>query len=218
MIIITPLMLKRVFTSRIFLVIETFYLLAFPLILLRFKPDWIRLRLSVLIASLIYVCSIIYTQRITAKQLGLKPDDWCGSLKTILPPTVFSLLLTFVVFKWFHDQFTIPLLIEEVKTPSVFLSVLIHILVSAPLQEFIYRGYLISRLELVSPKPIFLKLYTAIFFMLIHTPFHNWLLTLSCLILGWWWAGHFLKFRNIFALMLSHALIGSIYLILISLG
>lgn len=218
MIIITPIMLKRVFASRIFLVIETNYLLAFPLILLRFKPDLIHIRMFVLITSLTYIFFVIRSQKITLKRLGLKPESWSHSIKTILKSTIFSMLLILIIFLWYRERLTIPLLVEEIRTPSILVSVLTYIFISAPLQEFVYRGYLISRLELVSVNKLFLKLYTSIFFMLIHTAFNNWFLTAGSFILGWWWAGHFLKDRNIFNLMLSHILIGSTYIILMGLS
>ena len=105
------------------------------------------------------------------------------------------------------------MLVEEIRTPSVVVSVLTYIFVSAPLQEFVYRGYLVSRLEIVSRNTIFIKLYSAIIFMVIHTPFHNWFLPLGSLILGLFWTGNFLQYRNVYALMLSHTLIGATYII-----
>ncbi|PJC81386.1 hypothetical protein CO007_04960 [Candidatus Roizmanbacteria bacterium CG_4_8_14_3_um_filter_36_10] len=65
------------------------------------------------------------------------------------------------------------MLVEEIRTPSVLFSAMTYVFISVPLQEFIYRGFYISRLELVSQNKTFLKLYSAVIFMLIHTAFDN---------------------------------------------
>ncbi|MBU1326847.1 CPBP family intramembrane metalloprotease [Patescibacteria group bacterium] len=206
------------FKNKLFLIIETGYLFIFPLILLRFYPTFIHYRIYVLMGSLIYIFIVVYSQKITSKNLGLNPSRFFPATKALFIPTVLSMLLTFVFFQLARKWLIIPVLVEEIRTPSIAVSVLTYIFVSAPLQEFVYRGYLVSRLEIVSRNATFIKLYSAIIFMVIHTPFYNWFLPLGSLILGLLWTGNFLTYRNVYALMLSHTLIGATYIILMGMS
>jgi len=196
------------------LIIETAYLFIFPLILLRFYPVLIHYRIYVLMSSLIYIFIVVYSQKITLKLLGFNSSTFILAVKALFIPTLFSMLLTYIFFQFAKKWLIIPLLVEEIRTPSIAVSALTYIFISAPLQEFVYRGYLVSRLEVVSHNEIFIKLYSAIIFMVIHTPFHNWFLPLGSLILGLLWTSNFLKYRNVYALMLSHTLIGATYIFL----
>lgn len=211
-------MLRALFKSRLFLIIETIYLLVLPLVLIKLFRQLIHLRIYVLLIGLIYVFVLSKSQSISFKQLGFRQKHFLSGIKAIIRPTITGMILCWLFYVFFNQWFVIPVLNKEVISPSVLVSVLTYIFISAPLQEFVYRGFLISRLELVSKKQLFLKIYNSLFFMLIHTPFNNIFLTVGSFILGWFWATHFLKYRNIFSVMLSHILIGSVYIILMGLS
>ncbi len=206
------------FKNKIFLIIETAYLFIFPLVLLRFYPSLIHYRIYVLMGSLIYIFTVVYFQKITAKLFGVNSNSFFQAIKMLLTPSIISIILIYTFFQLARRWLVIPMLVEEIRSPSILISVLTYIFISAPLQEFVLRGYLVSRLEIVSHNKTFIKLYCAIIFMALHTPFHNWFLPLGSFILGLLWTGNFLKYRNVYALMLSHALIGAMYIILMGMS
>ena len=107
-----------------------------------------------------------------------------------------------------------PLGVAGVGIYPVGISVLRYSFISVPLQEIIFRSYLINRASIVSKNQLLIRVYAATIFMLIHVSFKTTPLILGSLILGWIWAGNFLKFRNIYSIMLSHILIGLTYVLL----
>lgn len=208
-------MLKRVFSSRIFLVMETFCLTILPPVLLKFFPDLIHSRTRIFFTGLIYVALFVWSQKISRRNLGFQFTNFFPAVKAIFKPTLLAIGVTYIFFYFWRPLVTIPLLIQEMKfLPSSLFLALKYFFISVPLQEIIFRAYLINRAGLVFPNKSFVRLYSTVIFMFIHTPINNFFLTLGTLILGWLWAGNFLKFKNIFSVIISHTLIGLVYLFL----
>ena len=101
-----------------------------------------------------------------------------------------------------------PRILEDVIQYGRVFGLFFYIMISVPLQEIIFRGFYITRLEFVSKNELFLKLWSAIVFAAIHIPFGNWYLVGISFLYGIWTAGVFIKFRNLYAIMAAHALMG----------
>ena len=208
-------MLTTFYKSKLGLAAEIFALTIFPLILLKFFPEWIHSRTAVMFGGLSYVLIFVWTQKIKSKNLGLRISNFLPAAKDIFRPTLLAITLTFILFYGWRELISVPLLIGEInQLPSATVLALRYLFISAPIQEMLYRAYLINRVEFISRNKWFIQGYSAIIFMLIHTPIRNFFLTGGTLILGWIWAGHFLKYRNIFSVILSHGLIGLVYVFL----
>ncbi len=208
-------MLTALYKSKLGLALETFALTIFPLTLLKFFPEWIHSRTWVMLSGLSYVLIFVWSQKIKPKNLGLQFSDFLSAAKALFRPTLLAITLTFIIFYQWRPLVSVPLLIGEInQLPSGLVLALRYMFISAPVQEMLYRSYLINRAELVSKNKWFIQGYSALIFMLIHTAVNNAFLTLGSLVLGWIWAGHFLKYRNIFSVILSHGLIGLAYVFL----
>jgi len=68
-----------------------------------------------------------------------------------------------------------------------------YLLVSAPVQEILFRTFLIPRLERLTKNRLFLIAFTTAIFGTIHLPLHNPYLTISSYVLGAFWAATFLS-------------------------
>ncbi|KKR09864.1 MAG: Abortive infection protein [Parcubacteria group bacterium GW2011_GWA2_39_18] len=168
--------------------------------------------------ALVYCLAVIKTQKIGRQKLGLCADNFLVSLKELLLPTIFFLVIIWVGLKyipWVTSLLNIKALDELsnilVKKGSFLSFVIIYSLLSVPLQEFIFRGFYLSRLELVSKNRLFLIFYSALIFMLIHTPFKSIPLDIGAFILGLWWADNFLRYRNLFSIVLIHLFVGGLF-------
>ena len=60
-------MSRSLFRSKLFLAIETFYLIIFPLLLIYREPELIHWRLPVMLASLIYVFLVMKIPKLALK-------------------------------------------------------------------------------------------------------------------------------------------------------
>lgn len=198
-----------IFTKPLFLTLETLLLILLPLLLIQFKPELLHYRQWLLVAAFVYVFYIICAQKIGFKDLGLTFKNFFPALRSILLPTFFILAAMFLAIPigWDSKIFFIREMVDEIVSKPLSRSYIYAVLISAPIQEIIFRGFYISRLEFISKNKFFIVAWSSVVFALVHTPFENKLFALFTLILGVIYADNFLKYRNIFAIIISHALL-----------
>lgn len=205
---------QALYQNKAFLIFETFLVIILPLMFLEFYPSFYQYRTFAMLFGLFYCLVVIKTQRIGKQKLGFSNDNFLSSLRQLLPLTLIFILAFGVLrfLPWITDLVNFKFVEggQNALTAgrSVFAVIVIYSLISVPLQEFIFRGFYISRLELVSRNRIFLVLYSAFIFMMIHMPLKSILFDVGSFGLGIWWADSFLKFRNLFSLMVVHAIVG----------
>ena len=83
-----------------------------------------------------------------------------------------------------------------------------YILFSVPIQELIFRGYFTWRLKQVFISPQIIRLFSVVIFTAVHIPFYNPFLLLVSFTMGLLYIYNYQKYQNIFALMISHSLVG----------
>ncbi|OGY40357.1 MAG: hypothetical protein A2570_03725 [Candidatus Brennerbacteria bacterium RIFOXYD1_FULL_41_16] len=211
-------LLLSLYQNKLFLVIETGFLILFPLFLLQFKPELLYLRKLVMLFSLLYIWFVMKTQEISLRRIGLTTKNLVDSFKPLFI-VIILVAISVALFISFnlHSHF---LFIEQVANETQYkplFVILLGTLLSAFLQEIIFRGYYISRLELISKNRFFLTLWPTIIFSLIHIPFNNITLVIFTFILGVIYANNFLKYRNLISLIISHAILIAILLLQMSL-
>ena len=178
-------LLLSLYQNKLFLVIETGFLILFPLFLLQFKPELLYLRKLVMLFSLLYIWFVMKTQEISLRRIGLTTKNLVDSFKPLFI-VIILVAISVALFISFnlHSHF---LFIEQVANETQYkplFVILLGTLLSAFLQEIIFRGYYISRLELISKNRFFLTLWPTIIFSLIHIPFNNITLVIFTFILG----------------------------------
>jgi len=177
------------FRNKLFLAVETFYLIIFPILLIYWKPELIHWRLLVMLASMTYVSFVMKTNKLSLRRIGFSRTNFIPALKDLIPITLIGI---------------VSLLIGKFLDPSIWY-------INAVIDEV--GG---SRLELVSKNKNFLIWYSAIVFAVIHLPFGNWRITIVSLLMGLIYADNFLKYRNISAISIQHAILGSLMIYLMT--
>jgi len=167
-----------------------------------------------MLGGLVYVTLFAWSQQLSWKQLGFQLTNFKRAMMVLIRPTLITMFFIALLYLFFPVDFVFPLGVAGVGISPVSVSVFRYSLVSVPFQEILFRSYLINRAGLVISNQLFIRIYATIIFMLIHIPFKTLPLTLGSLFLGWIWVGNFLKFRNIYSVMLSHALVGLTYVLL----
>lgn len=212
----TKYMSGSLFRSKLFLMVETFYLIIFPLLLIYWKPELIHWRLPVMLTSLIYVFLVMKTTKLSLRNIGLTKTNFLPAIKDLIPFTLIG-IASLIIGKSFDSSiWYVKAIVDEVSGNPVLLAVFIYAVVSAPLQELIFREFYLSRLELVSRNKTFLIWYSAIVFAVIHLSLGNWRITIASLLMGLAYAGNFLKYRNLLAISISHAILGSLMIYLMT--
>lgn len=84
-------------------------------------------------------------------------------------------------------------------------------LVSVPLQELLFRGFCLWRCRLSFHSHWFVALYNSALFAGYHIILQNWYLVGGVFVLNLYWSYAFLRYPNLYAFMLAHALLGTLY-------
>jgi len=207
----------KLYSSKTVLLFELFILIVFPIILIFIYPPIIDHRLKVMWAGIIYILFVVHNLNITIKQLGLHFYNIRSATRSLIIPTLIT-MLTMILLANYYPQIIVGqtehIIIGSYPITQVILG---YFLLSAPVQEFIFRSFLISRMEYVFNSRLFLVLVSATIFGSIHLPLYNIGLTVGSYILGIVWANNFLTYRNYLALWLSHSFIGATFLYLVHL-
>ncbi|MBI5614286.1 CPBP family intramembrane metalloprotease [Candidatus Gottesmanbacteria bacterium] len=209
----------KLFKSPIFLLVETTYLIFLPLLLILFIPKIMLFRTFIMFASLGYIAVVMHKLNISVKALGLQKRLFSESMKSILPPAILYILSILFIY------FTVPSFsaLKEMLNETAFIplpfGIAYYVLLSVPLQEIIFFGFYLTRLTYVTENKIFLCLYCSLIFMLIHTPYmHGGIsILIGTFFLGLILSSNFLKYRNIYTLIITHWCVGTLIILLESL-
>lgn len=155
------------------------------------SPENLFILLSFLALCVLAVC----IKNIPWHKLGFKPKPWWGGVVLI---SIFSLLV-FILVQSSIQFFQLPAWVTD-KDP------ILKLLIIVILQELIFRGLFITWLERLGKQKA-LWISTIVFaatHLFLPSP---WLLTGLSLIAGYFWGWHFLKYRNIYLIVISHLIV-----------
>lgn len=205
--------LSKLFSRPWFLVVETSYLIALPLALIYLFPQVIHYRLHVMTAGLIYIFLVSRLLRFKLRDLGLRVDNFARAFRSLRLPTLLAMFFTTLLFVLTPENLIIDAVYKEIGSYPIIYPLLVYFLFSSPLQEMVFRAFLIPRLKKISTSPSFLITFSSLIFGLVHLPLGNHFLTIVSFFLGIIWSKNFVKYNNFFALSLSHSLIGGLLIL-----
>lgn len=186
-------------------------LLAFILFNKQFyTQDNYTIRMYLYVFCLVLIIVISRVTGIDKNKLGLISTNWIASLKQIVVPTAITCILIVTLHTIWPSLFTFS--IHYPSKMEVFKKVLAYVVISVPIQELIFRGYFINRLKQVTRNRYLLILSSALIFSAIHAPFGISLVTIGSFLLGIFLADNFLRFRNLFTVMLAHGIVGLLFI------
>lgn len=151
--------------------------------------------LFILITLIVLAITAFVVRKIQWGKIGLKPESLC---KGWVPIILFSLGV-FILVQASMNFFHLPIWVTD-KDP------LLPLLVIVFLQELIFRGFLITWLEKWGKQKA-LWISTIVFGLIHLAQPGAWLMTALSFMGGYFWGWHFLKFRNIYLLTISHLIV-----------
>lgn len=151
--------------------------------------------LFIFLTLFILVILAFAVRKIQWSKIGLKPEFWH---KGWLPIFLFSLGV-FILVQIFINYLNLPVWVTD-KDP------LIPLLLIVFFQELIFRGFLITWLERFGRQKA-LWISTIVFGAIHMAQPSAWLITVLSFIGGYFWGWHFLKYRNIYLLSISHLIV-----------
>ena len=140
----------KLYSNKLFLVLETSFLFILPLVVLKIYPSLYRLRTIAMIVALPYLILVMKTVGISRKKLGISLQNFLQSVRSLIFPSIICISIIFLTFRYFpsiFDIYTLNSMRNIVSITNPFLHVVFtYAIVSAPLQELLFRAFLTSRL------------------------------------------------------------------------
>lgn len=90
---------------------------------------------------------------------------------------------------------------------------ILYTFVSVPIQEFIFRSYLTWRMDQLGYSPNLSIAIALLLFVAGHVPFRSPIMLGVVIVMGYVYSRLYVHHRNIFPILLSHALIGSLLIL-----
>lgn len=151
--------------------------------------------LFIFVTLFILLILVLFVKKIQLGKTGLKPESlYKGWLSIFL----FSLGV-FILVQFSINFLKLPVWVTD-KDP------LIPLLIIVVFQELIFRGFLITWLEKWGKQKA-LWISTIVFGLIHLTQPSAWLITVLSFVGGYFWGWHFLKYRNIYLLSISHLIV-----------
>jgi len=199
-------MLKKLVANKYYFLIELALMTAITFNKNLFSHQKYQIRIYIYTFTLIYLVIFIKLIGYDKTQLGLNKRNFLSSLKSIFPFTLLIFIILFLVRLFQPSLFGLDLSYSSIK--PILLRIFYYSIISVPVQELIFRSYVINRLEQFSGNKYFLITASALIFGLAHWPFNSILLVVGSLIFGIFLAINFLRYRNLYTPLIVHSLVG----------
>ncbi len=165
-----------------------------------------QLRIFLCIAAVFYIGIASITIGLHKKNLGLVAINWLVSLQEFLLPVIMLFVLLIGLKVFWPSLFELGIRYHSVN--DVIYRLLAYIVISVPVQELIFRGYVVNRLEQFSTDKTFVVLVSTFIFSAIHWPFGSLLMTVGSFVFGIFLSHNFIKFRNLYSVIIIHSILG----------
>lgn len=189
--------------------IEAILLFALPVTLLTYSSQFLAIRHIFMAVAGIYSAWRLFKYKATLASLGIHRTNFVPSLKDLVNPSLFMILITFAIFI-FVPSSLLRILIGYDSLPSIglFTRLIMYVTLSAPIQELIFRGYITWRIKEVYTKRNEIIMLSVAFFTFAHLPFHSILFVVLTGFMGYIFIKNYLKYQNLYTMMIAHALVG----------
>ena len=174
-----------------------------PLAVITSHPENKLLGYGVALVAFVLSASVAVWFGATPGTLGLTTTHLGAALRALLVPTVLLALLIGL------GRLLVP---QAYVVRAASRTILVqYVVISVPLQELLFRGLCLWRCRLSFHSTAFVLLFNAADFAAYHVLFGNGWLVSGVFLVSLLWSGVFLRHRNLYAVILSHAVLGALY-------
>lgn len=160
-------------------------------------------RFHTLVAMTAVVALVARRLRMSLKDLGLQAAQ--------LAP---ALIWNGVLSLFFVVALVVAYVAGAIRTPTVpewKLFFVFYVFVSSPCQEFLYRGFLFALMERSGLHGLVQQIVvSSLLYSFLHVFYRDWLTMAVTLLMGIVWGSIYARYRNLYPVMGSHAVLGVI--------
>lgn len=194
---------KHFYQSKISWLIEHILFMGIPFMVFLSQPQNIPLQYFALSVSVVYMIGIAFIVGTTPQEIGFTTKYFKEAFRYIFLPTV-AIGICIILLKFVLPQ-------AFILSSNNFLLIFQYVLISVPLQEILFRGFCLWRCSLSYRNIWFIILFNSSYFAMFHIIFKNDWFVLGVFLVNIYWTYAFLKYRNLYTFMISHAILGTLY-------
>jgi membrane protease YdiL (CAAX protease family) len=195
--------------------LEVLFFFVIPVSLLTVSSNLLAARHVLMGVGGLYCAWRLIKSSATLADLGFHATGFWQSLKNIVIPSALIILATYLVFLLTPHNF-LKFLVGYDSLPTVDFAkrILAYVILSAPVQELIFRGYMIWRIKEIYKNPKEIEFISIALFTLAHLPFHSPLILVITFFMGLVYVKNYEKYQNIYTVTISHAVVGAALIII----
>jgi membrane protease YdiL (CAAX protease family) len=189
---------------------EAVFLFLIPLFLMSFYAELRILRYAFLSVGLGYMYVFARVYRLKPADFGLRRFHLRRSgLVTMVLTGLMSLALLAALYL-VPELFSQGVKAMRLLNMPLWLILTSYALLSAPLQEVVFRGIIIRRLQVMTQNKWVIIGISSVLFALVHVMFWNPMLVVVTFLGGMVWGWLFMRYGNLWPIQVSHSVLGSI--------
>lgn len=199
--------------ATLFFLLEVLLLYFLPLFAMGRNPTLLTLRPYFFALGGIYILLQALRARVSLRSWGITRTHIFSASLALLPLTLLLPLGAYLILQFVSPQARLWLIGYDMLSYSLPTRLLLYIFASVPIQELIFRSYLVWRLERLAYSPRLIIALSTFLFVLGHVPFRSPIMIIVSLFMGYSYARLYQRARSLYPLIFSHALAGSLLMI-----
>lgn len=200
--------------KTLLLYLEILVVLGLPLVLMGTSPLALSARPILLAFGGIYCAMVLKYSGANFRDVGLTKNNFLPALKELLVPSLVTILSTIFLLGIVKSDTRLWLIgTDPLTLSSLTMRIIFYVFGSAPVQELMFRGYFTYRLMQVFRSKIWIITISTLVFIISHLPFKSPIMLFVALLMGISFILNYLKYKNLGALTLSHAIVGAVLII-----
>ncbi len=179
------------------------------------SPAFMSIRAYVMGVGALYLYFVLTKHRVSMEDLGLTKIHFLTSLRELIIPSLGLIGIMLFLFKMIPASI-LPTLVgyDPQVVGNIYVRILLYSIWSVPFQELLFRGYLFWKMKEIG-KSYYAQLFTGLLiFVVVHIAFRSPLMILISVYMGVIYILNYLKYKNIYSVMISHAVVGSILILM----
>lgn len=205
--------IKTHYLKKPAILLEFLLFISLPIILRFQLSSFVYLRHILFVVGILYVFFISRAYKFnTLDKYGITKKNFIISCKKLIPSTIFWIAITILLGYLNINNLIISELTTSVATMPIWANFVLYTILSVPIQEIMFRGFLINRIKLTTNNQVFIILYSSLAFGLSHLMFANIYFTILTTLISISWTRNYYKYNNLLSIILFHSIMGSITL------
>lgn len=194
--------------KKFWVTLEYFLLLLVPTVIMQ-DVRILAYRPLIMGMTLVYILLVASREHYSLDALGLTFQGFRPALRRIFPWSLLLVIGMTLVVYLLPRQVVLPLLGQDGLSFPLTVRLALYIFTSVPVQEVIYRSYLMLRLETLGFPARVTNVLGVLAFTLGHVPFQSPLMLAVAALLGILYVWSYRQNQNLLALCISHAFVGA---------